>query len=290
MAAEDAQQKVSVSPALLADLERQAHAASIVLDEYHRTVLKRRRQGPTGEGTRAYIREHTLQVATLVGLLFYGGGLFVYLRFYGTFGVDPHEVGLGYTAALTHLVPAFLLWLFAWLYVLPVLFAAHVIFVVARAWWRIRRDPAPGHDLWKGVRSWGTAFRWLWRKFQTTPVELSVVLIAVLFLLFIVSALAQPDSLAERVRRGEEVRPILDTGRLGFVPDAIWTNSFRIRVEDVRVWPTAPRSRLPAHLTAGTTLAYLGRNADTIVLYDSAGSGRTLRIPAGQVVLSDPDR
>jgi hypothetical protein len=66
---------------------------------------------------RKFVLEHTLVVVTLMGLLFYGGGLLVYSRFYETFGlyetfgVSPDEVGLSYTAALTHLVPAFLLWL-----------------------------------------------------------------------------------------------------------------------------------------------------------------------------------
>jgi hypothetical protein len=36
---------------------------------------------------RKFVLEHTLVVVTLMGLLFYGGGLLVYSRFYETFGL-----------------------------------------------------------------------------------------------------------------------------------------------------------------------------------------------------------
>jgi hypothetical protein len=281
VSSEEPRPDVTVAPALLNDL---------------RQLLEGR---PTGGGMRAYIREHTLVVMTLLGLLFYGGGLLVYSRFYGAFGVAPDEVGLTYTAALTHLVPAFFLWVFAWLgAILSLLLVYGALSVVWSIALGVRRrgraHPEPDRERSRDRPSGDThtgsgAVGALWRKFRKHPVEGSAVVIAALIALFLVSALYKPGDLAERVSRGGEVRPILDTNRLGFTFDAIWRNPLRIRVEHVRVWPTNPGDRLPANLTTGTILAYLGGTADTVVLYD-ARRRRTLRIPTRLIVLSDPGR
>ncbi len=241
------------------------------------------------------MRKDTLVVVTLMGLLFYGGGLLVYSRFYETFGVSPDEVGLSYTAALTHLVPAFVLWLWAWIGVLLTLafFVFFLSMVIGPIRQRVSRTPDLSPRDSANTQSNADANTQeektdsLWSRFLAHWVEVSVAVAGVLIVLFVVSALYKPGRLTDRVRRGEEVRPILDTNRLGWWPDAIWRNPFRIRVEQTRVWPTSPGTALPGKLRAGTKLAYLGRTADTIILYDHRHGGRTLRIPATLVVLSD---
>jgi hypothetical protein len=129
----------------------------------------------------------------------------------------------------------------------------------------------------------------LWHEFKEHGLELSVAIAGVLILLFLASATFKPRVLAERVLNGGEVRPISNTDRVGWWFDAIWKNPLRIRVERTRVWPASPRAGLPEQLRGGRTFAYLGRNADTIILFDRAHGGRTLRVPAALVVLSDAD-
>lgn len=216
---------------------------------------------------RAWVAEHTLRVFTLLGLLFYGGGLLAYTRFYGVFGVGPDEVGLGYTTALTRLVPAFLLWVWAWV---AILISLSVLVLTVDA--ILTRGKAQG------------SIGWLWRQVRKRAVEVSVGVTTVLILLFLASALNTPSRLGVRVLNGGEVRWTWGES-LGAYLDTVWRNPLRIQAVYTQVWPTNPSVGLPGNLAAGTELIYLGRTADTIILYDS-GRRRTLRIPAGLIALT----
>jgi hypothetical protein len=223
----------------------------------------------------ARLPEDALKFLTLLGLLFYGLGLLAYSRFYGAFGVGPEEVGLSYIAALSHIVPAFFVWLWTWLATLAVL----SVFVI------LAREVLPsnmGNAIQNGAQKAKERFLSSWR---SHPVPAVVVVTVALLGLFEFAATNAPSKLADRVFRGKEVGWTWDDSVPTFF-DTLWRNPLRIQVERVRVWPAGRGIALPANLTAGATVFYLGRTADTVILYDNAGRGRTLRIPASLIVLS----
>jgi hypothetical protein len=258
-----------------------------------RTKRRRPREARAGPGfwvqADAFVRENPLAVLTILGLLFYGGSLLAYSEFYGTFAVGPDEVGLSYTAALTHVVPAFLIWGFEWL---VVFFALLTVIWLLKLFLPSSRGTEEaeaadnGGNAPSGSRTSESTTHSYWRWIQKRRMAEAVIAAAVLIFLFILSALDQSRGLAERVQRGHEVTLNVDSENVGFVIDSIWRNPLRIQVNRTQVWPSTKGAALPANLVKGSTLAYLGRTAETIVLYDSAKK-RVVRVPARLVVLTD---
>jgi hypothetical protein len=273
-----------------------------------------------------WFSEHTVAALTLAGLFVYGGTLLVYAQFYGRFGIEPEEAGVGYTTTLARAAPAFLSWLVEW---------AGVAFVVALMLWLVRwiarRDVVTRAWIARGdvvTRARAVRRKEAQKKAQergapaeeqvgprrnrlsgpglvldktrrrqtkVTRADLIVIglvcAVGLLVGLFLFAAGEQSNRLATRVLNGEQIRPTSLFTDMRWPPSKndFWANPLRIRVERVCVLPAQPGQDLPASVPQGRTLAYLGRGGNTIVLYDS-GTGRTLHVPEAQVVLSTPWR
>jgi hypothetical protein len=267
---------------------------------------------------RVWIGTHTLAAVTIGGLLFYGGALLVYSRFYGAFGLNPDEAGLDYTTTLARTVTAFVVWVLnlfglavlLLLVVIPLLIVVGILRDTFR--WASSKTSKPSGPRWaaedvdSGAEQAKAAAEPAdakpaenagdsseddvpgWRQFTSIAVIAFVVLL--LAFGFLGLAFDRADQLAERVKEGEEIRPLPEKDVyspydwIDFLLDA-YRNPLGLRVERVSVSPEST-AQLPAELDPIRTYAYLGRSRDTIILYDSE-EGRTLRVPAALVVLSD---
>jgi hypothetical protein len=256
-----------------------------------------------GSSFRGWISDHTLPALTLIGLLFYGGTLFTYSRFYGAFGIEPEEAGVSYTRALARAAPAFFIWLVAWLQLLVLYGAVGVaIYFAFVLGFRLKGGKSkPGEHLREETTNVGNpdarersdAGRWDW-------VFLAVCLFAILVLVFLSAADNHSKDLAASVRHGKELRPSEPISGIPWpwkiANSDLIRNPLRIRVDYVRVWPAGaqplpPTLRPPNGATKKRKkrkfpYAYLGRSGDTIVLYNYLRK-RTVRVPATMVVLSD---
>jgi hypothetical protein len=241
-----------------------------------------------------WIREHTIAALTLIGLLFYGGALLAYSRFYGAFGVEPEEAGVSYATALARVSPAFVSWLTI-LFGLAVL-GSFVFLLLSSLYKWIRKmiqwvrktigrseqaDKRSAEITFADLLKFGV-FVWLveggWKptlKWGVASV-FALTTIAFLALAFFTSA-----DLATRVKAGESIRPADLFKGSGL---SVFRNPLRIRVEHVRL----VRERPPQRLRSGM-FAYLGRSGDTVILYDPK-QAETLRVPAANLILSNPER
>lgn len=117
----------------------------------------------------------------------------------------------------------------------------------------------------------------------------------ILIVLFVLASLYSETRLADRVLHEGEIRPLpathVDasvTRAYKFIRDELQANPLRIEVVRVKVWPATAGGQLPSSISAGTTLSYLGRNSDTILLYNT-DTKQTLRVPAARLVLTEDD-
>jgi hypothetical protein len=134
------------------------------------------------------------------------------------------------------------------------------------------------------------------RKTNTPVADYIILVLGGLVLLFFAMARGASETLADRVQKGHEIRPTSLFADVVFWPpyeNDFISNPLRIRVENVVVSPAAGQE-LPKALQSrkarqsGRVFSYLGRAGDTIVLYDTqTNPGSTLRVPAGDVLLSN---
>jgi hypothetical protein len=256
-----------------------------------------------------------LTALTIVGLVFYGGALVAYSRFYGAFGITPDEAGLDYTSTLARTIPAFMFWVANLVGLVVVVFVVGYLAVVvldlalgAIVWLNnLRRRPA-ATDKEDGDSASRETAEPAKAQGDTAP-ELHggklvlVVLIALsLPIFFLGGALEHSDKLAARVQAGEQIRnrsqSEIRSAEVLSVSDYVTTfsdlvdyyrdayeNPFDIRIDRVKVSPAEQSGTLPLGLDQEQTYAYLGRSSDTIILY---GNDQTLRVPANLIVVSDP--
>jgi hypothetical protein len=217
-----------------------------------------------------WVAEHlNATIVTLAGLGMYAVLRASYETFYGRFGVEPEEVGIGQTEILAQTGIALVIFgLFvAGLFLLGYL---TLMAVVATVWrleaWRLpptRRPP--------GVSWWS-----LWRAAatRTSVPYVFIVLTVALLLAFVAFSLpARGRELAHRVESGKTVR--LEAGPLGVSGD--------LHVEALPV-TLAPLGHddLPAKLKS-PSLRYLGQAGGVFVLYDWEAK-KTIRVSTAAVV------
>jgi hypothetical protein len=197
----------------------------------------------------------------IAGALFYGVLRVSYANFYGRFDVEPEEVGLGQTEILTQTG------VLLFVTVLLVGSFMAVEYVLLRALGALPSDKAPaGAPLWRRALA-----------FTRTPYW--IILIPTILILVFLVAFSLPGrarGLADRVERGEAVRP-----RVSLVH---WDLA-------VRALPASLRSlggnTLPRYLRS-RSLRYLGKGGGVLVLYDWK-TKRTLRVPMGSVAVMTSD-
>jgi hypothetical protein len=238
-----------------------------------------------------WIREHTLAALTLIGLLFYGGALLAYSRFYGAFGVEPEEAGVSYTTALARVSPAFVSWLFTGFLLAGALFLVLLLLSVIKDcvhWVRtkIRGRPRADESLAEPTLkdlALVAVLVWLFEQSGWKPtLKWSVVsMFALASVAFLAVATYTSPDLASQVKAGKSLRPS-DI----FIGTAwsVFRNPLRIRVEHVRV-----ERKRPSQPFRSGMFAYLGRSGDTVILYDPRRT-ETLRVPAANLILSNPER
>ena len=57
-----------------------------------------------------WLAANTLAAVSIAGALVYGVIRISYVGFYGEFGLDPEDVGIGYAATLARALPGLLFW------------------------------------------------------------------------------------------------------------------------------------------------------------------------------------
>jgi hypothetical protein len=197
-------------------------------------------------------------VIALAGLVAYSVLRVSYAMFYGRFGVEPEEVGLGQTQIIAYAVLALIGFI-------VVSGAALVLAYFLMRLMGLRRYPvADDAPLWRRAMAFTATPYWI--------VGGPVIIVVVSLVLFTLPE--QARSLADQVEEGETVRPPV---------------SFSWRILDLHVKALPARvtglgpDPLPAQLES-RSLRYLGEAGGVAVLYDWK-SERVLRVPTGSVVV-----
>jgi hypothetical protein len=210
-------------------------------------------------GIGGWVAQHGLAAVSLVGALLYGTARLSYVAYYGEFGLDPGDVGIGYAATLARAVPGLLV-----VFGFVVLVFGGAIFGLALLFSRAAGEPVGLADLWHA---------------KTRAIVLYVS-VGVAFLLLVL----MPDNAREHARdveRGEEL------GAGGHaVSRATYDNPLGLTARAVEVHWLDPE--LAKAVDLGDRVMLLGSSGDTHYLHDVA-RGRTHRIPTGFVVLSEAE-
>lgn len=212
---------------------------------------------PTSGGWAERMLSVAPLVVTLVAAYYYFIARSSYVQFYGVFGVSPEEVGLGYAETLTRSATALVYSLVMGLVLVQLVF----IFVL------FRRGRVV--TIFGARSAYGRA-------------GLIGLIAAITLLAFSVLLLTSAAILRGRVQDGESVRAKTElVGLQG------WATVLGVGAEAVTLdWiegdpPTSVRE------SQEHRLMYLGRSGSTLVLYD-VDAKRTLRLPEGSVVLTQP--
>jgi len=185
-------------------------------------------------------------VVSLAGALMYVAVSLGHASFYGRFGIDPAEVGLGYTETLTRAGRVFLP------FVVLVLMLGLVL----------------GKGL--GNRLLASVDR---ARVRSRVLRICFVALVVLAIWFPAWYGAQADDVA----RGEPLRPEPDRLR------SLWLNPLGIRAEPVLVEWTSNDADEP-YPFGSEKVMYLGRADGVAVFYDPA-TDQTVRVPDSDVVI-----
>jgi hypothetical protein len=204
-----------------------------------------------------WIGEHPVPAATIAGGVTYAVVRVSLARFYGRFGVEPEEVGLGYADVLVRTVFGLAL-TYVLLFVAGFLVLAMLVGIAGKG------GPLARYE--DRAAQWaGPAFiAWL------------IVVLPVLLVLLPFRA----EALADDIVAGTAVRPFRLEEYRG---DLSLGNPFGIRAEFVTV--EALDGTVPPLLkNCDCTLIYLGRSSGIAVLYDVTHR-RTLRLPDAELVI-----
>lgn len=208
------------------------------------------------------VAAHPVQAITIAGAVTYAFVRASLARFYGRFGVDPEDVGLGYAEVLTRAV-------------LGLAFGYAVLVVLG--FLAIALGVGFAGEIGRSAEA--RAARWAGPTFKVWLV-LALPVLGVLLPF-------RAEALGDDVVDGREVRPFrLEEYRAALsFGNAFGTgnNPFGIRAEVVEVEAAAPGTTSPL-AACQCALIYLGRSDGIAVLYD-ATNGRTLRIPDSDVVI-----
>jgi hypothetical protein len=206
----------------------------------------------TGKRSRLeeWLASNTLPAVSIAGALVYGIIRISYVGFYGEFGLDPEDVGIGYAATLARALPGLLFW-FA---VLGLWLLAYYAVVV----WRHGVEAPERVSRLRRYIVWGLAGGFL--------------------LMFLVSA-GDAQRAAAAVKRGDELRAPSALISWGIVRDPL---GFTVREVNVE-WVDGDAS---AHTKLGRPLMLLGNDSDVYYLYDVQFK-RTVRLPRSLVIVTE---
>lgn len=222
-----------------------------------RTSQTGRRFAPVGSSRPSsrlsnWVSQHGLAVASIVG----GGFVYAlarlwYVAFYGEFGLDPEDVGLGSSATLARAIPGFLV------VAIPVSLVAVFYYLVARV-----------------IGVFGS-------RENRTRTDVLGLLVGVVALLILVTVPNFALDQASDVKEGHEIRA---TGhRLSI---ASFRNLLGLNVRQVDIgW--RDKTRRPLKL-GKDELMLLGSGSDLYYIYD-VELGRTVSLPRDLVVIYEQD-
>jgi hypothetical protein len=197
------------------------------------------------------------------------------VSFYAEFGIEPERVGLNQTAVLIRAAPAAFLLIGTALIIAATLLllgrlVGRLLRIVMTADEEVRRNPRRLPNWLRAI--WPRA-RWWWElQVRVLPqLALQAGLIILVVLGFqVVRALSQT---AQRVLQGRQI-----DGWTGFI--------FPVRTECVEVqWLDPPTGSVAESLPDGAEVLFFGGGNGIIVLLTSGDMHRTMRLPAGRVVL-----
>ena len=194
----------------------------------------------------------------IAGAVFYGVLRVSYTNFYARFDVEPEEVGLGQTEIV---IQTGLLLLVSMVFVGVVMGAG---FLIMKAMGAVpATDVAPDASLFRRALA-----------FSGTPYSMIVVpAIFILALLVVVSLPGRGRSLADRVEKGETVRPPVSLTHWDLYVKALPATLTSLSGNDL------PR-QLRSH-----SLRYLGKADGVLVFYDWR-TEKTFRLPMSSVVVT----
>jgi len=194
------------------------------------------------------------------GAVFYGVLRVSYARFYGRFDVEPEEVGLGQTEILTQ--TGILLFISVSL----AMVVLGIAFLMLRMIGGLPPAPVrvpPGAPLWRRAVA-----------FTTTPYWIVVIPTISILAIYVVFELpGRARSLADRVEKGETVRP----------PASLLHWNLNVKALPARL--TSLTGRGLRRELRSPSLRYLGRAGGVLVLYDWRAE-RTIRMPVDSVFVT----
>lgn len=211
---------------------------------------------PERSGLQDWLAANTLAAVSIAGALVYGVTRISYVGFYGEFGLDPEDVGIGYAATLARALPGLLVWTAGYLLLSLTYLAVEFI----AAW------------LSRGRRvesAWSLITR---RRFAETAAVLAIAL-------FVLVAPAIAQTAATRVKHGDELRAPSGLISWGILRDPL---GFTVREVNVKWVDSDPSS----HTELGRTLMLLGTDSDVYYLFD-VQFRRTLRLPRSLVIVRE---
>ena len=214
-----------------------------------RRVRRLRAVTPLRSRVEDWLAANTLAAVTIAGALIYGITRISYVGFYGEFGLDPEDVGIGYAANARACAPRL------------ALLVRSSLPLVARL---LRRG---------GVAVWGRGpVRLNQRRFIAWGLVGG-------FLLGLLVSAGDAQRAASAVKRGDELRAPAGVISWGIVRDPL---GFTVREVNVE-WVDGDAS---AHTKLGRPLMLLGSDSNVYYIYD-VEHRRTLRLPRSLVIVSE---
>ena len=197
-----------------------------------------------------WLAANTLAAVTIAGALIYGITRISYVGFYGEFGLDPEDVGIGYAATLARALPGLLFWF-------AVLCLSLLAYYAVAVWRYGGETPACLNQLRRFI-AWGLVGG---------------------FLLGLLVSAGDAQRAASAVKRGDELRAPAGVISWGIVRDPL---GFTVREVNVE-WVDGDAS---AHTKLGRPLMLLGSDSNVYYIYD-VEHRRTLRLPRSLVIVSE---
>jgi hypothetical protein len=213
-------------------------------------------------GLRSWLPANTIAAVSIVGAFVYGVTRISYVGFYGEFGLDPEDVGIGYAAMLARALPGLLVCTA----VLLLGFIAYSQYMR----WAMRRRGEPG------IRR--PKVRLMLRTRSRLAGYSAALAVCGIGLLFVYAPLFAQTA-ARAVTRGEELRAPSGVISWGMLRDPL---GFTVRKVDVE-WVEGASS---GRTELGEPLMLLGSDSDVYYLYDVEFK-RTLRLPRSLVILRE---